>query len=261
MIGAVRAGTWICKLKGTDMIRNKRRSLSALLAGALLAGFAFGTPASAVVFSTDNAEFDLQFSGLPGEDFDDGNIADDGFVNVGSPLDSGTDDTVFSLGDIPDFVAFEDRGPNPDGNLALAGVDFSGLASNALFVESVEDTLDILFPNGALTVGLDIVTLFADANVLVTVFAAGDTELGSALIQAKSDGSLTFLGIEVEALSTDVITRINLNDQDLEIAITGIDEVVLEVAGANPAFPILAPGAVLLLGLGLLGLAMIRRRA
>ena len=32
-------------------------------------------------------------------------------------------------------------------------------------------------------------------------------------------------------------------------------------AGANPAFPILAPGAVLLLGLGLLGLAMIRRGA
>ena len=169
---------------------------------------------------------------------------------------------MISLGQIPDFVAFEDRGPDAGQNLALAGAGFSGLASNALFVESVQDTLDILFPNGALAVGLDIVTAFADADVLVTVFAAGDTLIGSAAIQAKSDGSLTFLGIEVEAFSTDVITRINLDDQDPATAIVGIDEVGLVVAGANEAqFPILAPGAVLLLGLGLLGLAIIRRRA
>ena len=260
MIGAVQAGAWIWKLKGADMIRNLRRSLSALLAGALLAGFAFGTPASAIVFSTNNVDFDMRFPALPGEDFDDGNVIAGGFVNVGSPLDSGTDNAVFSPGDIPDFVAFEDRGPDAGQNLALAGAGFSGLASNALFVESVQDTLDILFPNGALAVGLDIVTLFADANVLVTVFGAGDLMIGSDVL-AISDGSLTFLGIEVEAFSSDVITRINLNDQDLETAITGIDEVGLVVAGANPAFPILAPGAVLLLGLGLLGLAMIRRRA
>ncbi len=261
MIGAVQAGAWIWKLKGADMIRNLRRSLSAILAGALLAGFAFGTPASAIVFSTDKDDFDMRFPALPGADFDDGNVAAGGFVNVGSPLDSGTDNAVFSPGDIPDFVAFEDRGPDTGQNLALAG-EFSGPESNALFVESVQDTLDILFPNGALAVALDIVTAFADANVLVTVFAAGDTLIGSKEIQAKSDGSLTFLGIEIEAFSPDVISRINLDDRDPTTAIIGIDEVGLVVAGATEApFPILAPGAVLLLGLGLLGLAMIRRRA
>jgi hypothetical protein len=206
------------------------------------------------MFYTDLPSFRAANPGLAVEDFEEGNV---GF-GFDSPLNSTSSNDAFSPGDILPGVDFSN---NPDNNLALVDSShYPGLLSKTLIKGSEAP------PGGSSS--LDIV--FSGDNIYAVGFHLYHTTGGSTgLIAADNDisiyGTMGLLGSQNVTTSdtgpvffgvssdSEVIKRINVDGiVPFFYSFEMIDNVEFN------SIPI--PGAIWLLGSGLVGLAGFRRR-
>ncbi|MGB7404458.1 MAG: PEP-CTERM sorting domain-containing protein [Pacificimonas sp.] len=238
-------------------------TMKTLLAGAAAIGLA--TSASAVTVDVD--PFDTLFGGT------DNQIT----LNTGTTT---AGPTVLSNG-VTRSVEFTIVGNNSAGQSNSAQLEIANgqfTVSNQADVESsTELTYDVgsLFDqavidsNGAATGSLDILTVFADLTRILTLTVNG-TEADSVVVQQQVGDSIggnpvgpqqltTSLNFDTDLLSgagDDIITLSILGSAGLDYTI--------EILSANfenvPNVDVPAPGALGLLGLGVLGLGLARRR-
>ena len=228
------------------MIKKLALAASLWAAGTLLV---LAAPAQAALIFFDNrADFELA-SGLSGitEDFEEANLAV-GFNDfTASPLNSATDDGIFSFGDIADGLAILS---SDDSDVVV----LNGILGPSKMVGSGNlDALTILQLSPAvLAIGFD-VYLFEPADIAVSVFDDNGLSLGSTTVSGLGEATPNFIGIVSDM---DGIARLTIDD------LRNGGEIVDNVTFGNPvATQLPEPGTLALFGLGLLGLgAAVRRR-
>jgi len=167
---------------------------------------AFGLLSNRVTFYNTWGSFNADFSGLPVEDFEEGNVAPGDIEGCTAPLDYTTNDICFQPGDILEGVRFVDNpGPGPDYYIALLSAGVVGNPSQSIVADTFSDSLDVFFFHPVNTVGFDLVSIFSDSEVLITIYGPGDVVLWQARSNGTNAGS--FFGFH----TTDQITRVNLN--------------------------------------------------
>lgn len=209
---------------------------------------------AAIVTYTDRTAFESVASILPVEDFEEGVVAAGAAVNFVDPLNSTTDNGVFSPGDILPGLTLQTPFPNDPGfDLVLLGASPSGNQSKAVYATAPSDSLDLLFGH-ANAVGFDLLISSTPATVDISVFGSNDVLMGSFSVSAVVAGS--FLGMISDM---GPITRINVSSQSHPANpaggyFEGVDNVAFGVVPEPPV--------VFLIGAGLVGLgSMARRRA
>ena len=225
----------------------KKRALAAGLwaAGTLLV---LAAPAQAALIFFDNrADFEAA-SGLSGitEDFEEANVAP-GFGDFTSdPLNSGTDDGVFSFGDIADGLAIL----SSDGSgISVLGAGILG-ATKMVGPSNAEASTVLLLNPAVLAIGFD-VFLVEPTNIAVSVFDDAGLSLGSTIVPGLSNTTPNFIGILSDMGG---IARLTIDDLNLGA------ELIDNVTFGNPAATQLPePGTLALFGLGLLGLGVVVR--
>lgn len=213
-------------------------------AAALVAASFLTTPAAqaTLYYYTERAAFEAA-SGLSGvdEDFEEANLNFLQTKPTTDPLNEGTNDDVFSTGDIVSGLSLSSSSGNGMAALApfMSGTNDSKIVG-ALRTEDY-NILDFTFAQGVDAVGLDLFNSVTDMMMSIDVFGLPDPTDGPLLgSQTSSDGS--FFGVISDA---EPISR-------LEIRSVG-------AAGGetydNISFRVVpAPATLLLLGVGLLGI-------
>ena len=180
-------------------------------------------------FYSDRGTFNAANPDLPVENFEEGIFppGSGGLAVVPAPLDSSSNNGVFSPGDIFDGVRFQDN-PSPDiipFGFVLIGSDylFLPMPSKTLFTNIFADTLDIFFDgSGVAAVGMDVCGFILPSQVVISIYGEGGL-LGSSSVDALSGGTPTFWGVFSDA---ELITRINLaSTAGLEDRMEGIDNI------------------------------------
>ena len=226
----------------------KKRALAAGLwaAGTLLV---LAAPAQAALIFFDNrADFELA-SGLSGitEDFEEANVGVGTVEFTSSPLNSATNDGIFSFGDIADGLTILS---SDDSDVAVLGSGILGL-SKMVGSSNFDASTVLLLSPAVLAIGFD-VFLVEPANIAVSVFDENGLSLGSTTVSGLGNATPNFLGI-VSDMSG--IARLTIDD--LNIGAEAVDNVTF----GNPvAAQLPEPGSLALFGLGLLGLGVAVRR-
>lgn len=227
----------------------KKRGLA--LCASLFFCAAASHTAHAGVFFTNEADFNLAAGPLAGfEDFEAGNVGAGSVVIVPAPLDSTTDNAFFSPGDIAPGLSLRD-GPGPGASgLALVGAGFAGVLSKAVGANLFVDQLVLEFSVPVDAVGFNALTIFDDDPELQIDVFSGATLLDSTTIE--SNQTTSYLGYISDG---DFITSILLSSSIDEAEF--VDNVRF---GVRDSVQLSAPATSLLLGLGLAGLFLARRR-
>lgn len=205
-----------------------------LLAAVMVGGFVSEASAALIVYA-DRAAFNAAHPGLAVEGFEA--VPDLGIVGFAGPLDSATNNGIFSPGDILPGLLI-DRENQGGGTEGLVGVGSSagfGNPSNIVLANFFVDGLDLFFSNSN-AVAFDAWSLLGGGTVGVSVFGAGNTLLGS--YSVSSGGG--FFGV---FNNSGAITRINLFDSSM--GAEGADDIAFGVASVPE------PATLLLFGVGL----------
>ncbi len=187
----------------------------------------FGVPGTAVLnYFGSRLAFDSAYPGLAVEDFEEGTPE----TNFDSPLDSTTNNAVFSPGEIVPGVSFSTDG-SPGLDLRLQQLD----TTLVLAPPSTLRRLLIDFPGGAQAVGMDVFQFNAAGDVILETFGASGL-LGTTRVETSLTGA--FFG--VESLG-EPITQIRIDDTDI---LPGIDDVEFAPEPASLSLAIAALAAL-----------------
>ncbi len=197
----------------------------------------FGVPGAPVLnYFGSRLAFGNAYPGLAVEDFEEGTPD----TNFGSPLDSTTNNAIFSPGDILPGVSFS---ADPGSSLDLR---LRQLATTIVFsTPSAAQRLLIDFPGGAQAVGMDVYQFNAAGDVILETFGQSGL-LGTTRVETDQAGA--FFG--VESLG-EPITRIRIDDTDI---LPGIDDVAFAPEPASLSLGLASLAA-------LAGAARLRTRA
>ncbi|MCH7808935.1 MAG: PEP-CTERM sorting domain-containing protein [Planctomycetes bacterium] len=152
-------------------------------------------------YYTDRATFDAAHPGFAIEDFENGNTGTSTLMGVPAPVNSASDNSVFSPGDVmPGFSIFP-TGPNSDTPLplGLTTSNYRNFTSQALGTFNGGSSLDILFDGeGVWAVGMDIFSVFGDSSFTITLLRPNAPPLDSISVPvlADYDGPPTFFGVD-----------------------------------------------------------------
>ena len=176
----------------------------------LLLCLANAAPAEAQLLGySDRTSFEAVFTTVTTESFEDGIIGvGNDSESFSGPLNSTTNNGVFSTGQIPAGLEFENSSTSDD--LILAGASYNsfgwnGFPSQVLIPSSDANSLNVTFPSITVYgVGMD---LFGESDtVRVSVYTTGDVLVDTFDMDApRSTGA--FLGVT----SGQPITRVNIN--------------------------------------------------
>ncbi len=129
-----------------------------------------GSPSSPLTLFANQATFENVYTGLILEDFEDSAVADNGFGQIGEPLNSSSGNAYFNVGDIVDGLAIRTLSTsNSSNSLMTVGGAFpnTGNSSKAILTTNAQDNLVVVFPNfTTYTVGMD---LLFDSSELATI--------------------------------------------------------------------------------------------
>ena len=201
------------------------------------------TEANAALITFNNrTAFNLAAPGLPVEDFEEANVTAGNVATFAGPLNSSSNDGVFSPGEI---LAGFTMAATPNTTLAALGDGFAGFPTVTVGPNFFSDHTNLLFGNAS-AVGFDIHTNVT-SNFTISMFGVGDVLLGASVINVPSGAAGVFFGV---IDTTNLITRINVTSA------TTSGEVFDNVA-FGAAIP--EPSTFLLIGGGLLA-AIGRRR-
>ena len=226
-----------------------KTSVVALCASFVCLGAA-SQAAHAGVFFTNDADFTLAAGPLSGfEDFEEGDVPVGG-TDFAAPLDSTTDNGIFSPGDIAPGLALRDQpGPGSEGLIALDAGSFGAL-SNVVGTNLLADELVLEFSVPVDAVGFNAFTFLANDPALEISFFNGAILLDSTVI--ASDQTTSYVGY---LSGGDFITSILLSSSNNRIEF--VDNISFGVSGL---VQLPEPATSLLFSLGLAGLFLARRR-
>ena len=199
---------------------------------------------AALIFYDQESTFLAENTLLVLEDFEGAS----GYGATTGPLNAFTDSDIYSPGDIA--LGLEVRAdPAGDMDLFVGEPGVNGRLDTAVGFNHVDGALVLLFEGGVEAVGLSlygdmgsgdvVVELFGVSGLLTQLFLSPETVLDPAFLGVVSDDEALITEI---ALSRDGLGHVNV--YDVSFGASGVPE----------------PGAALLLGLGLAGLAAGGRR-
>jgi len=211
--------------------------------------------ASAIIIYPNRASFDAAHPDAVLEDFEEANVADGTWGTMVNPLDSSTNNDIFSPGDIIDGLRLRGlrlrvgTGTAPD-NMVVSSPGVANYVSHAISYDSVstskpEITIELL-GGDVIAFAVDLTSNPSGNNLDVELFS-GATSLGVSTVN-NVQGSGTFFGALSDA---GPITRVTVQSQGDWF---GVDNIAL-------ADVIPEPATLSLLGLGALALLRRRKRA
>jgi len=200
---------------------------------------------AALTYYSDRTAFTTANPGLAVEDFEEGRLVQGNYSVFDQPLNSGTDNAVFSPGEILPGVSFSyPIEPENDGGFFLYGPGVYTLSSKSLAngADAHEGTPMVLDfgGQGQQAVGLDFYVFLTSglvqADTHISVYGAGDVLLDSTTVGSSALGPV-FFGV---TSNSDKITRLTITG-DYTTSIPyyeweGIDNVTFN--------PVLQPPAV-----------------
>lgn len=204
-------------------------------------------PAQAqVTFIGTRTTFNLVAPGLPVEDFEEADVADEDVGVMDGPLDSATNNEFFQTGDIlPGLSITSDQT-----EIAIIGANFASLVpSKSVFGNAFDSTLVASFTGGVNAVGLDLYAFDVDGDRTVRIFSSSG-EIASTTLFTLTSGS--FLGFTSTVPVTSVVV------DGVSDANSGFDNIAFGNAELNDIAP--EPGTLALLGAGLGVVGFLARR-
>jgi hypothetical protein len=229
------------------------------LAVAASVTFAAANPADAgFITYTDKAAFNAANPGNTQQDFSAANVLPGGVLAMANPLNSATNNSIFSPGDIAAGLEIQATGNNPSIDLAVTGVGFLGMTAKTVFANFFGETLNLIFADGVGSVGMDLLSQFSMSDFTIRIYDTSDDLLDTFVVNdVPNTGDGLFFGIQ--ATAGELIGRVNLSSNTIQAE--GVSYVSFGPAGAENPIP--APAGAVLFGLGLLsmgGARLIRRK-
>lgn len=148
----------------------------------------------ALTFYFDRAAFEALYPGLESEDFEAGNVAPGGVAGFPHPLDSSSNNPVFSPGDIAEGIQFWASGGTAGSELVIVGAGFNNNPSKQVLANTFVETFEIVFTTTVNVAGFDLVSHTGADVCEVEVFDVSDVSLGSTTQDCNNAGS-AFLGV------------------------------------------------------------------
>jgi PEP-CTERM motif len=239
-------------------MRTRRRFGVAVLAVAALAVLLIGSgrAKAGLIFFTDQASFDAATTALQTQTFASANVAPGGINETNSPLNSATNDGVFSTGNILPGLSFTTSDAGAVGDIAVTGVGFNGYTNKAIFGNFFGSVLNLNLSPAVKAASANVVSFPGDSTIDISVFSPTSALLGTTTLPSTpSSGSGLFFG--VIATGTDQIGSISFTPGDLTV---GLDRVQFgQLAPPPPPPTVPEPSSLALLSLGGLALAGWRR--
>jgi hypothetical protein len=167
-------------------------------------------PFKSLSFYTDRATFDSDYPGLPNEDFEEATVLPGGVSPCDTPINSQSDDSCFSPGDIVPGVDIQD---NPSySNMAALGPGFFGNPSKVVGPAAFADFLEIVFTtNETYAAGMLILSNVAGVPVPIEIYSSDGALLGTSSVTPSATG--VFWGVG----SDQAIGRILFQSPDVDM--------------------------------------------
>ena len=219
-----------------------------LITNALLLSAALLLPLNAnagLLFFTDRSAFELA-SGLSevNEDFEAANVSPGGVAGTNNPLNSFTNDSTFSTGDIIDGLSVSAS----SGSVVALGAGLIG-SSKSVGADLFSATTILSFNAGYQAIGLDLFSSNSDDVIDISIFGLSDSFL-QLTTASGINSSLSFFGVISDS---DLITKISFDSQN------GAGEIIDNIIFLN-AVSVPEPAGLAIFSLGLFALRLRQKK-